>query len=183
MKQLIDNLLTQGYKMGIIIYIPVLMICMLINQGTIVAQVLQSKQAQNQVFLELGGCGITYSFNYERFLSQNFALRGGIGVTPGWLFVDGTIFTVPVTGSYLIGDGFSKLELGLGATYLTTSDIEIFGLSAGSTSIIALDSIIGYRGGNPHGGFIFRIAFNPMYSAEFDPKFIPYGLISFGIGF
>ena len=139
---------------------------------------------QNQVYLELGGCGLTYTINYERLLSENFALRGGIGITPGWFLFDGAIFTIPVTGSYLIGNGFSKLELGLGATYLTTTDIEVFGLlPAGSSSLIAFDGIIGYRGGRPQGGFIFRIAFSPMYSPEFDPEFIPYGLISFGFSF
>jgi hypothetical protein len=56
-------------------------------------------------------------------------------------------------------------------------------LPAGSSSLIAFDGIIGYRGGSPNGGFIFRIAFNPMYSSDFDPEFIPYGLISFGFGF
>ena len=139
---------------------------------------------QNQVYFELGGCGLTYTINYERLLSENFALRGGIGITPGWFFFDGAIFTIPVTGSYLMGKGFSKLELGLGATYLTTTDIEVFGLlPAGSSSLIAFDGIIGYRGGRPQGGFIFRIAFAPMYSPEFDPEFIPYGLISFGFSF
>ena len=139
--------------------------------------------AKNQVYLELGGCGLTYSINYERLVSENIALRGGIGITPGWFFVDGTMFTIPVTGSYLIGEGSSKLELGLGATYITFSDVEIFGLPTGSSSFIAFDGIIGYRGGHPSGGFVFRIAFNPMYSAEFEPHFIPYGLISIGFGF
>lgn len=161
----------------------ILVVTILIVSSYLNAQVTTPTYKKNQVYLELGGCGLTYSLNYERLLSENFALRGGIGVTPGWLFVDGTIFTIPVTGSYLIGGGFSNLELGIGATYLTTTNIEIFGLPAGSTSLVAFDGIIGYRGGNPNGGFIFRIAFNPIYSPDFDPEFIPYGLISFGFGF
>lgn len=160
-----------------------LIICFLIKPVNAQKQVIGETFKANQVYLELGGCGITYTLNYERLLSKNFALRGGIGITPGFLFVDGTIFTIPLTGSYLIGEGYSKLELGLGATYLTTTDIDIFGLPAGSSSLIAFDGIIGYRGGSPNGGFIFRIAFNPMYSSDFDPNFIPYGLVSFGFGF
>jgi hypothetical protein len=157
---------------------------LILFQCNAAGQTLTTNFKQNQVYLELGGCGLTYSINYERLLSENFALRGGIGITPGWFFFDGAIFTIPVTGSYLIGDGFSKLELGLGATYLTSTDIEVFGLlPAGSSSLIAFDGIIGYRGGRPQGGFIFRIAFAPMYSPEFDPEFIPYGLISFGFSF
>ena len=163
--------------------LSILVIIILIVPCQSNAQYSLAAPKQNQVYLELGGCGLTYSLNYERLLTESFALRGGIGVTPGWIFFDGTIFTVPATGSYLIGEGSSKLEFGLGVTYLTSTDIEIFGLPAGSTSLIAFDGIIGYRGGNPNGGFIFRIAFSPMYSPEFDPEFIPYGLISFGVGF
>ena len=157
--------------------------CILLFQLSVTAQIIRPRHAQNQIYFELGGCGITYTINYERLLSDNFALRGGIGVTPGWIVFDGTIFTIPVTGSYLIGDGSSKFELGLGATYLTTTDIEVFGLPAGSSSLVAFNGIIGYRGGRPDGGFIFRVAFAPMYSPDFDPEFIPYGLVSFGFGF
>ena len=161
----------------------ILLIILFLSSFTTYAQYSTNTYTKNQVYLELGGCGLTYTMNYERFLSHNFALRGGIGITPGWFVIDGTIFTIPITGSYLIGNGNSKFELGLGATYLTTTDIEVFGLPAGSSSLIAFDGIIGYRGGSPNGGFIFRIAFNPMYSSDFDPNFIPYGLVSFGFGF
>ena len=112
------------------IWLLILCIIILIAPNESSAQHSQKTFARNQVYLELGGCGITYTLNYERLVTENFALRGGIGVTPGWVFFDGTIFTIPITGSYLIGEGSSKLELGLGATYLTTTDIEIFGLPA-----------------------------------------------------
>jgi hypothetical protein len=158
-------------------------ILILLSSSQSRAQYSNTSPVKNQVYLELGGSGLTYSINYERLLSENFALRGGIGITPGLLFIDGTLFTIPISGSYLIGGDFSKLELGLGATYITSTDIEFFDLPAGSFSAVAIDGIIGYRGGNPRGGFVFRIAFNPMYSSEFNPNFIPYGLISFGYGF
>lgn len=163
--------------------ITLTILSILISASQSNAQNSNTTYKQNQVYLELGGCGLTYTINYERLLTKDFALRGGIGITPGLLFFDGTMFTIPVTGSYLIGEGFSKLELGIGATYITFSDVEIFGLPAGSSSFVAFDGIIGYRGGNPDGGFIFRVAFCPMYSSDFDPNFIPYGLISFGFGF
>ena len=170
----------QFIRSGLIIIV----ICLLSESYEVTAQIREPTIKKNQVYLELGGCGLTYTLNYERLLSKKFALRGGIGITPGLLFVDGTIFTIPLTGSYLIGEGYSKLELGLGATYMTTTDVDIFGLPAGSSSLIAFDGIIGYRGGSPNGGFIFRIAFNPMYSSDFNPKkFVPYGLVSFGFGF
>lgn len=163
--------------------ITLTIICILIIISQSNAQYSNISPVKNQVYLELGGDGLTYSINYERLVSENFALRGGIGVTPGLLFIDGTLFTIPISGSYLIGGEFSKLELGLGATYITSTDIEFFDLPAGAFSTVAINGIIGYRGGNPRGGFIFRIAFNPMYSSEFEPNFIPWGLISFGYGF
>ncbi len=58
---------------------------------------------QNQLYLELGGNGLIYSINYERLLSENFTLRGGFGITPGIIFVEGTFIHIPVTASYLIG--------------------------------------------------------------------------------
>jgi len=164
-------------------HLYVFTILILLSSSQSSAQYSNTSPVKNQVYLELGGSGLTYSINYERLVSENFALRGGIGITPGLLFIDGTLFTIPVSGSYLIGGDFSKLELGLGATYITSTDIEFFDLPAGSFSAVAIDGIIGYRGGSPQGGFVFRIAFNPMYSSEFNPNFIPYGLISFGYGF
>ena len=163
--------------------ITLTIICILIFISQSDAQYSFNSQVKNQVYFELGGFGLTYSINYERLVSENFALRGGIGVTPGLLFIDGTLFTIPVSGSYLIGGEFSKLELGIGATYITSTDIEFFDFPAGSFSTIAIDGIIGYRGGSPEGGLVFRIAFSPMYSSEFNPNFVPYGLISFGYGF
>lgn len=50
---------------------------------------------QNQLYLELGGNGLIYSINYERFLSENFTIRGGFGITPGLIFVEGTFIHIP----------------------------------------------------------------------------------------
>ncbi|MCW8803521.1 MAG: hypothetical protein OQK57_03910, partial [Ignavibacteriaceae bacterium] len=58
---------------------------------------------QNQLYLELGGNGLVYSLNYERLLTENFALRAGFGYTPGLILVEGTFIQIPVTASYLLG--------------------------------------------------------------------------------
>jgi hypothetical protein len=71
------------------------------------------------IFLELGGNGIIYSINYERIISENFALRGGAGIAPGLILVEGTFFHFPLTASYLIGSKTSMLEIGAGATLFT----------------------------------------------------------------
>jgi len=134
---------------------------------------------QNQLYLELAGNGLIYSINYERFLSEDFTIRGGFGITPGLIFVEGTFIHIPVTASYLIGSKTSKLELGLGATYFAGEDTEIFGLDAGDQSLMFLTGIIGYRYTSP-AGFVFRVFFTPLYSSESEPNFNPYGGLSFG---
>jgi len=137
---------------------------------------------QNQLYLELGGNGIIYSVNYERLLSENISLRGGFGITPGFFFVEGTFIDIPVTASYLIGSERSKLEMGLGATFLASSNVEVFGLDSGDQSLIILTGIVGYRYISP-SGFVFRIFFTPLYSSEGDPPFVPYFGLSFGFAF
>ena len=134
---------------------------------------------QNQLYLELAGNGLIYSINYERFLSEDFTIRVGFGITPGLIFVEGTFIHIPVTASYLIGSKTSKLELGLGATYFAGEDTEIFGLDAGDQSLMFLTGIIGYRYTSP-AGFVFRVFFTPLYSSESEPNFNPYGGLSFG---
>ena len=134
---------------------------------------------QNQLYLELAGNGLIYSINYERFLSEDFTIRGGFGITPGLIFIEGTFIHIPVTASYLIGSKTSKLELGLGATYFAGEDTEIFGLGAGDQSLMFLTGIIGYRYTSP-AGFVFRVFFTPLYSSESEPNFNPYGGLSFG---
>jgi len=161
--------------------IPTLLV---IKSSYINAQEIASKDyVKNQIFLELGGDGIIYSINYERLLTENIALRGGIGITPGMIFIDGTFFGIPLTVSYLIGGGRSKLELGLGVTYFTVEDAAIFGIPAGDFSFAALTGIVGYRGSSRDRGFVFRIAFTPLYNSDFNPSFVPTGGISFGYAF
>jgi hypothetical protein len=155
------------------------------NCYNIVAQGQQIRPyKKNQFYLELGGNGIIYSLNYERLLSENFTLRGGIGYTPGLIFVEGTFIHIPFTASYLIGSSSSKFEMGLGFTYFTGRDVEIFGLEGGDKSVIVLTGIIGYRYVSQKG-FVFRIAFTPFYNPNNteDSRFLPSGGLSFGYVF
>jgi hypothetical protein len=147
-------------------------------QCSTAGQTLTTNLKQNQLYLELAGNGLIYSINYERFLSEDFTIRGGFGITPGLIFVEGTFIHIPVTASYLIGSKTSKLELGLGATYFAGEDTEIFGLDAGDQSLIILTGIVGYRYTSP-GGFVFRVLFTPLYNSEEDSYFYP----SFGLSF
>lgn len=138
-----------------------------------------AQNKQNQLYLELGGNGLIYSVNYERLLSENLTVKGGIGVTPGLIFVEGTFFAIPVTMSYIVGSDRSKFETGPGITLFTGTNAKIFGLPTGDISILFISGILGYRYVSS-SGFVWRIFFCPIYSNKTDPKFNPYGGMSFG---
>lgn len=151
----------------------------LILHNNINAQTKSLNEKHNQIYLELAGNSLIYSISYERFISENFTLRGGLGITPGIIFIEGTFIHIPFTASYLIGSETSKFETGLGATYFAGTDVEMFGLESGDQSLIFLTGIVGYRYISP-SGFVFRIFFTPLYSSEVDPPFVPYFGLSFG---
>jgi hypothetical protein len=162
----------------IILLSKILLGWLILFQCSADAQTSTANFKQNHLYLELGGNGLIYSINYERLLSENFTLRGGFGITPGIIFVEGTFIHIPVTASYLIGSKTSKLELGLGATYFAGEDTELFGLDAGDQSLIILTGIVGYRYTSP-SGFVLRVLFTPLYNSEEDSYFYP----SFGLSF
>lgn len=141
-----------------------------------------SLNKQNQLFLELAGNGLIYSFNYERLLTENFSLRAGFGFTPGFILVEGTFIQVPLNANYLVGNNNSKFESGLGVTLFSGTDAEFLGLPADDISILFITGILGYRYVSD-SGFVFRIFFSPLYSDDTDPNLIPYGGISFGFMF
>ena len=167
---------------GINQWLLILVLSILILPNQLNAQQKDRVFKPNHLNLELGGNGLIYSLNYERLLSESFTLRGGIGVTPGLILVEGTFFHIPVTVSYLAGGERSKFEIGLGATYFGGTDAEIFGLEAGDVSLVFVTGIIGYRY-TSSTGFVFRIFFSPLYSSDTDPNLITSGGLSFGFTF
>ncbi|HQF42505.1 MAG TPA: hypothetical protein PK073_06290 [Ignavibacteriaceae bacterium] len=156
-----------------------LLISILLTSFASYAQLSEQANKKNQLYFELGGNGIIYSLNYERLLTESLTLRAGIGITPGMIFVEGTFIHIPLTVSYLIGGARSKFETGLGAVYLSGSDIKVFGLQAGELSAVALTGIIGYRY-TSRGGFVLRVLFTPFYNSSAESKFFLSGGISFG---
>ena len=79
------------------------------------------READNSLYLELGGSGAVYSLNYERFVHDDVSLRVGFGyvslkganIDGGTVTADVSMLTIPVTASYLgIGSGNHRLELG-----------------------------------------------------------------------
>ncbi|HKG08182.1 MAG TPA: hypothetical protein VKB19_17080 [Pedobacter sp.] len=137
------------------------------------------KRAQN-IFVELGGQGLTFTANYDsRFFNKKDGLGGRAGV--GYLSLDGDkIMTVPLSLNYLLGKGNKFFEIGLGATYLSTSGESEVLFNKNSSNLIGTMSFF-YRVQPEDGGFSFRAGLSPVFNGDF---FLPYyGGISFGYSF
>lgn len=88
-------------------------------------------QGTHNYYVELGGSGIFYSFNYEKYLFKNktqnltWTARLGAAYNPidykflNSFFLDKQTFMIPFSSSLLIGSAKDKLELGAGFTMLT----------------------------------------------------------------
>ena len=171
-------------KSTIIRFLFLMAMLLFLNCNYLFAQKISSnRNVRNQFYLELLGNGFIYSFNYERLLSDNFTVRGGLGIFPG-IITDEFFFSFPLTASYLLGGGSSKFEVGLGSTFFIFADPGAINFSSNNKSYLVLTGILGYRYFRSRDGFTFRITFTPFYHPELSPsKFIPFGGISFGYGF
>jgi hypothetical protein len=89
------------------------------------------QQGTHNFYIELGGSGIFYSLNYEKYLFKNktehltWTARIGAAYNPidykflNTFFLEKQTIMLPFTSSILIGSGKDKLELGTGFTMLT----------------------------------------------------------------
>jgi hypothetical protein len=147
-----------------------------------------TREANNALYLELGGNGAVYSLNYERFVGRDVALRAGFGyvslkgakIDGGTVTRDIGLLTIPVTASWLgIGSGNHRLELGAGAVFADiTGETSSDGAEAfGSDSGVVGTAIAGYRYVRPGGGFTFRAAFTPLFG---EGGFQPWAGVAFG---
>ncbi len=138
-----------------------------------------TKRAQN-VFIELGGQGLTFTANYDtRFTKSRDGFGGRVGI--GYISDSGDkLTTIPVSLNYLLGKGNKFLEVGLGATYLSTTGNNDVLFSNNESSLIGTMSFA-YRLQPVDSGFSFRAGISPVFSKDF---FIPYyGGISLGYTF
>lgn len=129
-------------------------------------------QANNSIFGEAGGNGISFSINYERFVSCNFGLRVGYGAFYG----AGT--SIPFMANFYVGQTY-KLELGAGLVFLPLWN---FDASFGKEKALVLTSTVGLRFQRSEGGVIVRLSLTPF----FDPsrqQFKLFGGLSVGIAF
>lgn len=138
-----------------------------------------TSRAQN-IFIELGGQGLTFTANYDsRFSNKRDGIGGRAGI--GYLSVDGDkVTTIPLSLNYLLGKGGKYFELGLGATYISTSgDAEVL-FNKNESNVIGTMSFF-YRVQPEDSGFAFRIGLSPVFSRDF---FLPYyGGLSLGYTF
>lgn len=144
-----------------------------------------SQRAQN-IFIELGGQGLTLTANYDtRFTNKRDGLGGRIGV--GHIASDGSsLTTVPLSLNYLLGKERRYFEIGLGATYISsTLDGSFFDFDDNNDDEQGSELIgtmsFAYRLQPMDSGFSFRAGITPVFGKSF---FIPYyGGISLGYTF
>lgn len=130
----------------------------------------------SSIFFELGGNSLVYSLNYDRLFSDDLSIRAGLmgfvlsSESTGILAIG-----VPFTGSYFIGKGNHRLEIGVGFLYLS-GEVGAHRVS-GKVAGISPTGIIGYRFHPIDGKTLFKVGFTPIYISN---KFLPWGGLSIG---
>lgn len=139
--------------------------------------------ASNVVFAEALGSGLLYTLNYERIVDRiHLGLRIG-----GSLYTEAdssngrsgrlTLLSFPAIVSYYLGPATHKLQLGLGVTFLFSSNTsQDVLLHTG----FAPTAVVGYRYLPRGSGISFGVAFTPLVLAK---PFLPWGGVSAGYAF
>lgn len=181
------------------------LIILLLAYQTTLAQ--ETKLPTNSVYLELGGAGLPYSFNYDfRFdktRMDSWGMRVGLG---GYTTTDESFFSAPIMVNRLFGKGPHYFEIGGGFTFFAfdnsddyycldgffdangnyvcssySSDYYSFILDVdGSPSVMGTLNF-GYRKVPVDGGFMWKVNLNPIFNNN---GFWPlYAGIGFGYAF
>jgi hypothetical protein len=137
----------------------------------------QSVDANNAIYLELGGNGLIYSLNYDYRFNTDWSARAGVMYLP---IEDVTLTIVPIIANYLYGNNH-MLEIGAGIAYVgisfETDDDEFFSFSG---SGVVGTGTFGYRYQKVDGGFVFRAGITPIFGAG---GFLPWAGLSLGYAF
>jgi len=152
----------------------------------------EARTARNAVYLELGGPGLAYSLNYERYILNDVSLRmggsymvwgtsGSAGHPAWWL-------AFPIMLNFLgVYAGSHALDLGGGLVMIYCStDLSSICDDDGLAPKGGLS--LGYRFAPADGGFLFRAAITPLFNfstktSEKFPFVSPWGGLSFGAAF
>lgn len=109
--------------------------------------------ASNTIFVELGGNGVSLSINYEKLLTNNFAMRLGFGA----LYGVGT--SIPLMANFYFGEKY-KLELGAGLVFLPLWKSDA---SFRKEKSLLFSSTVGFRLQPCDGGVTIRISATPFF--------------------
>ncbi len=152
------------------------------------AQSNNSIKSAKSIYLEAGGAGLSYSFNYD------FRLKGesGFGFRAGVSYIsredDIKMYSVPWQVNYLLGKQTNFFELGVGATYFYLDDYLYYGSSDESEFLLPVKTkgdvmftmTFGFRH-QPKQGLMYRLAVTPVANRSgFWPAFAG---LSFGYSF
>lgn len=132
--------------------------------------------AQNAVYIEAFGQGVFYSLNYERRITQDVSLRGGITAWNG-------LIGFPLMVNALLGQDGDYFEIGVGlvAGYTTSWLLSSRSYITSGKGLVYGTATVGYRYEPYKGGFLFRIGFTPILAHH--DLFIPLGGVSVGYAF
>jgi len=148
-----------------------------------------SRTQHNVLYLELGGNALIYSVNYERFFTDDLAVRVGAG----FMSVTGTdnagasarvsLLLAPLmlgwTGARSGGHAF-EVGGGLLLAHAGASLKDTGGTDFASGSRVWPTATLGYRFAPLSGGFHFKAAFTPVLA---DANFLPWFGVSAGVIF
>lgn len=177
---------------------------LLVSSQIVLAQETETKPATQSIYVELGGPGLPYSFNYDFRFDKTKMDSWGMRVGFGGFAVGGdSFFSLPVMVNKLYGKGNHFFELGFGTTFLAFNNEEYyyescyydqngnyicdpsFESSTGTSFILDIDgspSIMGvlnfgYRKMPTNGGFMWKVNLNPIFNNHgFWPLFAGVGL-------
>lgn len=150
--------------------------------------------AKNAMYVEILGHGLFYSVNYDRVVvHDDVSLRVGAMIISGESNDPGaeakaTLKMFPIVLTRLVGSDRHKLELGIGATIVTSKREGPEGAvweskfpipSTSGTTVVGTASL-GYRYQKQSGGLVFRAGLSPFFTFE---KFLPWGGLSIGYSF
>lgn len=176
----------------------ILVILLLVSSHFVMAQKSEIKPATQSIFVELGGAGLPYSFNYDfRFdktRMDSWGMRVGFG---GYAIEGDSFFSLPVMANKLYGKGNHFFEMGFGVTFIAFNNESCYYDSNGnyicnqssnnnSTNfILDIDGSpsvmgvmnFGYRKVPTDGGFMWKVNLNPIFNNNgFWPLFAGVGL-------
>lgn len=139
----------------------------------------QAQNRPNAIHLEALGTGLMVSAHYERMLTEQFAVRAGLGF---FFAVVEAGTTFPLMATWLIGEGRNQFEIGAGITIVdlhSVFDDDDDALLGIEDDVVVGAGYLGYRF-HGEGGFIFRLGFTPLIT---DDGLKAYGGTSIGFHF